>query len=181
MSKLKLNAKVVIEKKVLKGSGDHATLQRFAMVYVGQQEYRILAPPGATGDPLEWISNWSVREPSRDSFGVEILVSAEEAKPIVVLVREKLENPQNDTQTSSGGSNGLYFHVRLYSKREPPIEAKFDLTVAELESRVHSSLPQSETNRHGWPHFRSRGHSENSNLPIRKTLHAVWRVVRHPF
>jgi hypothetical protein len=41
-------SKVVIDNAVLKGSRDEQFLQRVATVYVGGEEYRILAPPKAT-------------------------------------------------------------------------------------------------------------------------------------
>ena len=65
-----MTAKVVIENAILRGSHDEL-LQKVANVYVNGEEIRVLAPPKATGSALEWSEHWSIREPNKESFGVE--------------------------------------------------------------------------------------------------------------
>ena len=63
---VRMALKVVIENAVLKGSQDDSMLQRVATVYPeGGGEFRVLAPPKATGDALDWLKQWQVRQPDR--------------------------------------------------------------------------------------------------------------------
>ena len=47
--------KIVIENAILRGSPQDVILQVVATVYVGNEEYRVYAPPRATGNALEWV------------------------------------------------------------------------------------------------------------------------------
>lgn len=98
-------SKVVIDNVVLKGSRDEQFLQRVATVYVGGEEYRILAPPKATGDALEWRDHFSVRRPNRESFGSEILVTDGLEHSIIQQVVEELERHKLDADIWRQGVN----------------------------------------------------------------------------
>jgi hypothetical protein len=39
-------------------------MQRVATVYIDGGEYRVLAPPGAKGNALEWVAHFSIRDTS---------------------------------------------------------------------------------------------------------------------
>ncbi len=84
-------SKVVIENAVLRGSPQAQFLQRVATVYVNGEEYRVLAPPKATGDALEWLEHLSVRQPSTHSFNSEIPVMDARSSQVIQLVAEELE------------------------------------------------------------------------------------------
>jgi hypothetical protein len=81
--------KVVIENRILRGSKDDMFLQRVATVYVDGDEFRVLAPPKATGDALEWLRHLSVRKP--EGFGSEIVVTGAYSVFVVKVVKQELE------------------------------------------------------------------------------------------
>jgi hypothetical protein len=56
--------KVIIERRLLKDSGDNIGVQRIALVYDGQREHRVYAPSRASGDPVQWKSQLLVHVPS---------------------------------------------------------------------------------------------------------------------
>src|SRR5262245_12161506 len=90
-----LDVKVVLRQTILKGSTDPLFLQKVATVYINGKEYRILAPPEATGEALEWVPHFSVRQlvdfnseiEIHDSFGILALKA----------VKEELEKPRHET------------------------------------------------------------------------------------
>jgi hypothetical protein len=92
--------KVVLKKRVLSGSGHAHSLQRVANVYINGKEYRVSAPPDATGDALDWFAHFNVRQlvdvnsevEVRDAFGMLALKA----------VREKLEKQAADADELTG-------------------------------------------------------------------------------
>src|ERR1700677_2593648 len=56
-----LAIKVVLQQTVLYGSKWPELLQRVANVYVNGLEFRVSAPPAATGDSLDWVEHFTVR------------------------------------------------------------------------------------------------------------------------
>ena len=64
-----LETKVVLKQTVLHGSNEPGVMQQVAVVYVDGREYRVLAPPGATGEALDWLPHFSIRH---DEFGGEV-------------------------------------------------------------------------------------------------------------
>jgi len=69
-------------------------LQRVATVYPeGGGEFRVLAPPKATGDALDWMKQWQVRQPDPEplSFGGEIVVTDGRNHSIMQQVANALE------------------------------------------------------------------------------------------
>jgi len=65
-----LETKVVLKQTVLHGSNEPGVMQRVAFVYVDGKEYRVLAPPEATGPALDWLPHFSIRHD--DEFGGEV-------------------------------------------------------------------------------------------------------------
>jgi hypothetical protein len=86
-----MSTNTVIEQRQLRGSPQDDFLQRVATVYVDGEEYRVLAPPKAVGDALDWIEQFSVRQPNNESFGSEIVVEGAFRILAIKLVREELE------------------------------------------------------------------------------------------
>src|ERR1700687_4660029 len=56
--------KVVIEQRTLRGPSDGNSMQQIATVYIDGAEYRVYAPPRASGNPLDWLEHLRVRRPS---------------------------------------------------------------------------------------------------------------------
>jgi hypothetical protein len=100
-------AKVVIEYAVLRGSRQEQFLQRVATVYVDQTEYRVSAPAKATGNALEWVKHFVVRQPSDSGMGENPVEDGRYAS-IVQQVVEELEKHDLESDiwrdmNSSGG------------------------------------------------------------------------------
>jgi hypothetical protein len=89
-----VGTKVVIENRTLRGSRNDAFLQRVATVYIDGDEYRVLAPPKATGSALEWLDHLSVRKP--EGCGSEIIVNDAYSVLVIKVVKEELEKLQRD-------------------------------------------------------------------------------------
>jgi hypothetical protein len=83
-------AKIVIENAVLRGSRQEQFLQRVATVYADQTEYRVSAPAKATGNALEWVKHFVVRQPSDSGMGENPVEDGRYAS-IVQQVVEELE------------------------------------------------------------------------------------------
>jgi predicted nucleotide-binding protein len=90
-----MEPKVVVESRELHGSGDDVLLQRVATIYVGRDEYRVYAPPKATGDALEWFAQWHVCQ--YDGTG-EIEVQGTHRVFLVKATRDVLETHQKPTE-----------------------------------------------------------------------------------
>lgn len=86
-----MKTKTVVEQSQLRGSSQDAFLQRVATVYLDGEEYRVLAPPKAVGEAIDWIDHFSVRQPDRESFHSEILVEGAFRILAIKLVKEELE------------------------------------------------------------------------------------------
>ena len=109
-------AKVVIENAILRGSPQEQFLQRVATVYLdGGEEYRVLAPPKATGNALDWLKHLSVRQPSKESFGAENLVTDGRSGLIIEEVTAELERRKLDADIWRSGTNpdGRYVAAQI--------------------------------------------------------------------
>jgi hypothetical protein len=93
--------KVVIEKRSLRGSHND-DLQKVATVYLDTDEYRIYAPPKATGDVLGWIGNLSVREPDREGDVAELSVDGGRSMLMIKLMQDELEKMNHERSRSTG-------------------------------------------------------------------------------
>jgi predicted nucleotide-binding protein len=96
-----MEPKVIIEERVLQGP-DGRGLQRFATVYIGQEEYRIFAPPGATGDPLGWLAQLHVLQFYR---GAEFEIQGPKRARLIEVVQQAIEHqPAERKETMSNTS-----------------------------------------------------------------------------
>jgi hypothetical protein len=100
--------KVVIENAFLKGSQDESMLQRVATVYPeGGGEFRVLAPPKATGDALDWLKQWQVRQPDPEplGFGGEIVITDGRSGSVVNQVVNALEQRKLESDIWNWGEH----------------------------------------------------------------------------
>jgi hypothetical protein len=86
-----MNSKTVIEQTQLRGSDGSEFLQKVATVYIDGDEYRVLAPPRALGEALDWIPHFRVHMPDTESFNSEIVVEGVFKILAIKLVKEELE------------------------------------------------------------------------------------------
>jgi hypothetical protein len=117
----------------LRPSGEDDVLQHFATVYIDGVQYRVLAPSDAVGDALEWIGHLQVRRTNPEN-GSDM--DADHFLTILAVksVKEELEKPR---ETSGDASpTEPYYHVRLFVTKDPKVEVKFDLRLAQLEERI---------------------------------------------
>jgi len=94
------NEKVVIQQAVLKGSEDPNRLQRVALVYIEGSEYRVLAPPEAKGDALEWVTHWSIRQLA--DVHTEAIIEGGLRVLAIKLAQGELERQKGDGARNSG-------------------------------------------------------------------------------
>jgi hypothetical protein len=100
-----MNTKTVVEQSQLRGSSQDAFLQRVATVYLDGEEYRVLAPPKAVGEALDWIEHFSVRQPDKENFNSEILVEGTFRVLAIKLVTEELEKMKTTAGRSAREEN----------------------------------------------------------------------------
>jgi hypothetical protein len=81
----------VIQQRQLLGSSDDDLLQKVATVYVDHDEYRVYAPPKATGDALRWIEQFSVHQTDIEHFNSEIVTEGAYRILALNLVKEEFE------------------------------------------------------------------------------------------
>jgi len=128
-----MTTNTIIEQRQLHGSPQDGFLQRVATVYVDGEEYRVLAPPKATGDALDWIGHFSVRQPNKESFNSEIVVEGAYRVLAIKLVKEELEKAKTNASSS----------VREENRKAKLRELLDDI------SNFHSCGPSDDlTNRH---------------------------------
>lgn len=92
--------KVIIEQATLRGSPDGIVGQRVALVYIEGIEYRVVAPPGAKGNAVDWIRQSSVRR-LIDINSEEILNGALK-NYVLKLVKETIENQKKSALRLQG-------------------------------------------------------------------------------
>lgn len=91
-----LATKVVLHQTDLLGASDPNVIQRVATVHVNGAEYRVSAPPQATGAALDWIQHFTVRESDEVEVQGYLRVLA------LRLVKEELEKQKQDASTAAG-------------------------------------------------------------------------------
>lgn len=137
MNERQLATRVVIEDRALRGSGHDDLLQTVATVYVEGAEYRVLAPPKAVGDALQWLDHLSVRQASAGSGGSETEVVGTYRVLALKLLEEELDRLRREENRSANEDQKKpYYHVRLQASGDAEIEVKFDLGRDELEERI---------------------------------------------
>lgn len=102
--------KVVLKQTVLTGSNDPDLMQRVAAVYIDGDVYKVLAPPDAQGDALEWITQFSVRN-------AEEYEKKDTALGILALkvVKEELEK-KRDTKAAGLHPDGIHCAAQICLK-----------------------------------------------------------------
>jgi len=90
--------KIVIENAVLRGSRDEHFWQRVATVYAASDaEFRVYAPPKATGNALGWLEHFLVHQLSDSGMGENPLEGGPKHS-IVKQVKEELEKQALDAE-----------------------------------------------------------------------------------
>jgi hypothetical protein len=133
--------KVVIEATSLSGEDRDWLVQRVATVYVpggalGRDEYRVTAPPKATGDALEWADHFIVRRPGRHT---EIEVTDGNRVLVIKAVREELERIKRDENRPVGmNPDGIYYDAHICLKGHVRSSSGFPLTPGEYCTKCGS-------------------------------------------
>ena len=108
--------KIVIDNAILHGSQQEQSWQRVATVYVNGDDYRVYAPPKATGDALEWKDHFSVRRLIVDDFGSgEAPVTDGLEHSIIQAVVKELEHRQERADIWKLGTDegGRYYAAQI--------------------------------------------------------------------
>jgi hypothetical protein len=108
--------KIIIESAFLRGSLDEQLLQRVATVYAPEgREFRVYAPPKATGNALEWVEHLSVVVPVDEGFGSgEASVTDGRKHSIIGQVTEELQRIKRDANRPVGmNPDGLYYDAQI--------------------------------------------------------------------
>lgn len=99
--------KVVIENVILRGTPHAQEMQAVATLFVDGKEYRVVAPPRARGNPLDWVEHFSVRTQSSGnfSFGGDVTVD-DERKPILIQATvDELKRHAVESEIWGSGGN----------------------------------------------------------------------------
>ncbi|HEY4932144.1 MAG TPA: nucleotide-binding protein [Terriglobales bacterium] len=122
-----MQPKVVIETRGLRGSDDNVDLQRVATVYIGMDEYRVYAPPKATGYTLDWLPQMLVRQ--HDGTGETDVQGTHRAVICELLGKALQQNDQSSeasrTMTASTSIDSRRVFV-VYGRNSKARAAVFD-------------------------------------------------------
>jgi TIR domain len=134
-----LETKVVIKQAVLRGSDQPASLQRVATVYINGMEYRIWAPPEATGDALDWVPHLRVKQ--LVDFNSEVEIRTDVSDYALEKVKQELEKRKREVNTASvidpTEASGLTTKIEVFISH-----SSADATVArELIHLLRSAIP----------------------------------------
>ncbi|MHB8216041.1 MAG: DUF2321 domain-containing protein [Candidatus Sulfotelmatobacter sp.] len=108
--------KIVFDNAILRGSQQEQFLQRVATVYVDGADYRVYAPAKATGDALDWIDHFSVRQPADEGFGSgEASVTDGREHSIIQHVAKELEQRRQraDIWKSGADKDARYYAAQI--------------------------------------------------------------------
>ena len=104
---LTMARKIVIENAVLRGSQQERFDQRVAIVYVDDKdEFHVMAPPKATGDALEWVEHFSVRQMGESRQGYNPVTDGRSG-PLIKQVVEALEQREVDADIWNWGAHQM--------------------------------------------------------------------------
>jgi len=94
-----VEVKVVLKQAILRGPKQPNVLQRVATVYIDGSEYRVSAPPDATGDALDWLPHLVVRQ----SVDINSEVEIHDAYGVLALqaVKEELKRRKQATDAAA--------------------------------------------------------------------------------
>jgi hypothetical protein len=102
------DVKVIIEKRLLQDSGENRSMQRIALVYLGRREYRVYAPPRASGDPAQWKSQLAVHTPN--GFGETSWPEPDRSRALEAMFCE-LERTQ--TEAARAEADAVYCEAQI--------------------------------------------------------------------
>lgn len=100
---------VVIQQTVLRGSTNSNMMQKVALVYVEGVEYRVLAPPGAKGNALDWLPQCSVRKLA--DINKEEIIDGASKKFVLRTAKETLENQNKQAAQLDGKHPDGIHHI----------------------------------------------------------------------
>jgi hypothetical protein len=103
-----MEPKVVIEQRILRALAGNRALQLLATVYLGTQEYRVYAPSRATGDPVEWVSQLLVHQPT--GYGEIEMLEPHRGRMIEATLRA-LE--QTKIEAAKAEADALYYEAQI--------------------------------------------------------------------
>jgi hypothetical protein len=106
------STKVVLVKSVLRGSQMSTLLQEVATVHINEREFRVYAPPTATGKSVEWVPHFSVKRQG-GYFSEEDLQDEHKAWALR-LVKEALENEVREQSLAEGTHpDGIHCNAQI--------------------------------------------------------------------
>jgi hypothetical protein len=109
------NTKVVLVQSVLRGSNISTLLQEVATVHINEREFRVCAPPTATGKAVEWLPHFSVRR--QGGYFAEEEQGDEYKAWALRLVKEALENEARDKSRADGTHpDGIHCSAQICRK-----------------------------------------------------------------
>lgn len=94
--------RVVLHQTVLRGANDSNSIQRVATVYIDGAEYRVSAPPQATGDALDWVPHLTVRQLKAANSDVEV------RGPLCALALQSVSEELEKSKRKEVMANGLH-------------------------------------------------------------------------
>jgi hypothetical protein len=94
------NIKVVIIQSALRGSNMSTLLQEVATVHINDREFRVYAPPTATGKAVEWAQHFTVRR--QGGYFSEEELQDEHKVWAIRAAKEALENEAHDKSLADG-------------------------------------------------------------------------------
>jgi hypothetical protein len=107
--------KVVIENAILRGSQDRS-VQILARVYSdGGEEFRVIVPEKATGDPLDWLPQFHVRTLGKELFAGEEIVTNGRSRSITQRVEASLKQRKLDADIWNWGEHpdGRFYGAQI--------------------------------------------------------------------
>jgi hypothetical protein len=109
------NTKVVVLQTILRGSNVSSLLQEVATVHINEREFRVCAPPTATGKAVEWVPHFSVRRQGGYFDGEE--QSDDYTALALRLVKEALVNEARDKSLADGTHpDGIHCSAQICRK-----------------------------------------------------------------
>ena len=102
---------VVIENAVLYGVSDDNACQRVATVYIDGDRFSVVAPAKLTGESLQHIGHFDVREPSKDAldWGADLIVTDNRRSLTLSAVEDELKRQKRDRNRAAGRTPGSIY------------------------------------------------------------------------
>ncbi len=130
-----LNIRTVLHQTTLRGSDSSNELQKVATVYIDGNEYRVYAPPAATGDALDWTKHLYVSQ-AAGFMGEETVLGSLRGFAIKV-VQEELEKHKRDKNRAVGmHPDGIHCEAQICLKGH----VQQCLGVVPFDSKAHCPI-----------------------------------------